>query len=223
MKFSLHRLYLAALVLLPFISSGQIDDVGLWLGISAEKQVTRNASVSLGEQIRFNHDVTTIDVILTDAGFNYSFSKKFKAEFHYRFIKSNQENYYSTRHRFYLDLAYKQKVGLITLTLRERIQEQFNDYYSSENGEIPFWTLRSKLTAKFDLDKKYSPYLGGEVYYAIDNAKEVDQFFSRIRYEAGINYEFNRANSVNPFILLQHTRVVDYNELIYGITYSYSF
>ena len=217
------RIYLSIILLLPLFSAGQVDDMGLWLGLSIEKKATRDLTVSLGEQIRFNHDVTSVDVLLSDIGFEYAFSKKLKAAFHYRFINSNQDTYYSKRHRVYIDVSYKEKFSILTLTLRERLQEQFNDIYSSETGKIPLWISRSKLTAKFDVNKKYTPYISGEVYYIIDNAKETDQIFSRFRYELGFNYKFNRISSLNPFLLYQHSLVSNFNELVYGITYTYSF
>lgn len=217
------RLILLSVFVMPLFSSGQIDDTGLWLGAVAEKKITRNATVSLGEQIRFEHDITTIDLLLTDAGFEYEITKKLKAGIHYRFINSNQENYYSKRHRIYADVSYREKFSLVTLTLRERIQQQYSNINSSETGKIPVWVWRTKLAAKFDVNRKYTPYISAEVYYIIDNAKEEDQLFSRLRYELGINYDFNRISSINPFMLYQHSLLENWDELIYGVTYTYSF
>ncbi len=208
--------------LFPKNTQAQVDDVGLWLGVAIQKQLTRQLEGSLGEQLRLNHDVTTINQLLTDVGLAYAVTKKLKVGLNYRFINSNQDNYYSKRHRFYMDVSYKEKAGSVTFTLRERIQSQFNDYYSSETGKVPVWTLRSKLTSKFDIEKKYSPYLSGEIYYLIDNAKEIEGY-SRYRIETGINYDFNRIHSVNPYILYQHVISIPYDELIYGVTYSYNF
>ena len=127
-------------------SNAQLNDVGFWTGATIQKQFTRNLEGSFTEQLRLNHDVTTINLLLTEAGVEYAISKKLKAGIHYRFINSNQDNYYSKRHRFYADVAYKVRINAITITLRERIQEQFSNYYSSETGKIPVWVLRSKLT-----------------------------------------------------------------------------
>jgi hypothetical protein len=206
----------------PAQSSGQIDDIGLWLGATVQKQITRELEGSLMEEVRFDHDVTTVDAVISDAGLAYSFSKKLKAEFHYRFINSNQENYYSKRHRLYFDVSWKEKIGIATLTLRERLQEQYNDIYSSENGKIPVWTIRSKLAAKFDLNKKYTPYISGEVYYLLDNAKEIDHFVTRLRFETGISYEINRIHSINPYILYQTAQDEIFRQLIYGVSYTFS-
>ena len=177
---------------------------------------------SLTEQLRFRNDVTRINLLLSDIGFDYSVNKKLKVGFHYRFIKSNRGNYYSSRHRISADITWKEKIDFITITLRERIQEQFSDYYSIETGNIPVWVLRSKLTVKFDINKKYSPYLSGEIYYLLDNAVNA-KGITRFRYETGINYDFNRVHSINPFIICQVARPVNFIELIYGISYTYSF
>jgi hypothetical protein len=222
---SVKILFLSSLIfagLFPEKIHAQIDDVGLWLGLAAQKQITRQWEASLGEQLRLNHDLTSVNQLLTDIGVAYSITKKFKAGINYRFINSNQENYYSKRHRFYMDLSYKEKTGSVTFTLRERIQSQFSDYYSSEDGKVPVWTLRSKLTSKFDIEKKYSPYLSGEIYYLFDSPKEIEGY-TRYRIETGINYDFNRIHSLNPFILYQHIISPPFDELIYGMTYTYNF
>jgi len=222
--------YKRVLFILCFLSAGswpsnslaQIDDIGLRTGITLQKQITRQLEGSLTEELRLYKDVTTINQLLTEVGISYSVSKKIKAGFTYRFINRNQENYYSKRHRFFVDLAYKEKIKSITLTLRERIQSQFSDYYSSETGKIPVWILRSKITAKFDLNKKYSPYLAYELYYVLDNPKEIEGI-SRHRYEAGVNYDFNRVHSINPFLLYQHLVSPPFDQLSYGLSYTYSF
>jgi hypothetical protein len=207
--------------ILPKNSAAQIDDVGLWTGATLQKQITRKLEGSFEEQLRLNHDVTTINLLLSDIGVAYSVTKKFKAGFHYRFINSNQGNYYSKRHRFYVDVSYKEKAGSFSFTLRERIQNQLTDYNSSETGKIPVWVLRSKLTAKIDLDKKYSPYLSGEIYYLLDDPKQRSGI-TRYRYELGVDYEFNRVHSINPFILYQHAPSLQFDQLIYGLMYTYS-
>jgi hypothetical protein len=200
----------------------QIDDVGTWFSATVQKKITRQLEGSLMEEIRFNHDVTTVDVLITDAGIEYAFTKKLKAAFHYRFINKNQPNYYSKRHRLFFDLSYKEKVSQFAFTVRARIQEQYTDVNSSETGKIPDWVFRGKLTAKYDLDKKYSPYISAEMYYQVDNAKQIDNFISRFRYEAGFSYDFNRVHSLNPYILYQVDRPTGFSELVYGLSYTFS-
>jgi hypothetical protein len=208
--------------LCPVISQAQIDDVGAWLSASVQKKITREMEASITGELRFNNDASAVDELLSDAGLEYSLSKKLKAGLHYRFISKNEPNYYSKRHRVYFDLSYKQKVSSIALTVRGRIQEQYTDFYSSETGKIPDWVFRGKLSAKYEVNKKISPYLSAECYFIVDDVKEQENYISRYRYEAGISYQFNRAHSINPFILYQHNIPSDFNELIYGLAYAFS-
>ena len=203
-------------------ANAQIDDSGLWLDASIQKSFTRNLDAFVMQQLRISHDITEVDALISDVGIEYAIGKKIKAGLYYRFINSNKENYYSKRHRMYLDLAWKQKAGFLSITLRERIQEQFNDYNSSETGKMPVWTLRSKLALKADVDKNYFPYVSGEIYYLFDNAKEEDRLISRYRFETGFEYKFNRMHSINPFVLFQHTFSAQFEQLIFGISYTFS-
>jgi hypothetical protein len=211
---------LFVLLLLPLSPvRAQIDDTGLWLGADLRKSVTRKLDVTLGEQVRMHQDITAVDALITDAGIQYDLTKKLRASLNYRFINSNQENYYSKRHRFYADVSWKEKFSRFSVSLRERIQEQFNDYYSSERGKIPTWTLRSKLDVKVDLDRKYAPYASVEIYQLVDDARERERGITRYRYEAGFEYEFNRRYSLNPYVIFQRDRSPAWVQLIYGLEY----
>lgn len=214
---------LLTLLLLSGGSKAQIDDVRLWTGVSIQHKFTRRLTGSIEEQLRFRNDITQIDQVFTDAGLSYQLFKNFKLALNYRFVRKNEHNYYSIAHRFYVDAAYRLKVGSVAFTLRERVMQQYKDYNSSELGKIPEWLLRSKLTAKFDMQRKYSPYIGAEMYYVIDNAKEKDNLISRIRYSAGVEYEFNRIHTLDVFVLLQHDRPDDFNSFVFGTSYCYTF
>lgn len=71
-----------------------------------------------------------------------------------------------------------------------------------------------------DLNKKYSSYASVEFFYLIDNAKEDPAGLIRMRYKAGVEYEFNRIHSVNPFVLLQYGLPFKGNGFVMGFSYS---
>jgi hypothetical protein len=215
--------FLFVLVLFSKSLIAQIDDIGLWASVTLKHKFTQKTAVSLANELRLYNDASNLDQLLTDAGIEYSFTKNLKAELHYRFISKNNDNYFSKRHRVYADVSYKIKIKSLTLTLRERIQEQVRDVNSSELGMIPEWTLRTKLAARLDLHRKYFPYLSGELYYVLDNALDEDEFFSRLRLETGVEYDFNRVHSINPFVLWQHELNGYFTELVYGFGYTYTF
>ena len=178
----------------------------------------------MSEQLRLYQNVSEVEQFFTDAGVEYEFIPSLKVAVSYRLTSKNQFTYYDTRHRFYVDLSYKKKLKPLTIILRQRIQSQVESIRSSENGKIPEWYSRTKLTVKFDLDKKYTPYLASEFYYVIDNLKEEDHVFDKARYEVGVDYDFNKRNSLNLFYLVQFDILENKTrDFVSGIGYTFSF
>jgi hypothetical protein len=193
-------------------------DLGLWCNVAIRHQVTSTVSVSIAEEIRWRNNISSLDSYFTDAGLEYEFNS-WKASVNYRFINKMDDDFISQRHRFYFDIAYKIKVRKFIFSARQRIQEQFSDYYSSETGKIPEWYSRTKFQVKRDLDKKYEPYISFEMYYLIDNLDETDRVIDRFRYETGLEYEFNRRYKAGAFFLLQHDLFTKEIEINPGVTF----
>lgn len=224
-----HRFFLQALVwtvlLFPAVPRAQVNDFGLWTSVAVSHRITRNLSVTVEEQVRFDQNVSHVSQFFTDGGFEYAISKSFRAGVYYRFINSNRETYYSKRHRWYADLSYKVRLKPFQFTLRTRMQQQVEDLHSSDTGRIPSWYSRNKFSARLDLVKKYYPFVSAELYYRIASPGEERNIVDKVRYQAGINYEFNRIHSLEGYYMIQreynvNNPVTDY---IVGIGYLFAF
>ena len=203
----------------------QQNDFGVWAGVAVNHKFTQNFSATVEEQFRFDHNATAIAQYFTDAGAEYSLSKKFKVSLSYRFANNYKKTYFSKRHRVSIDLSYKTKISKIQLMLRTRLQEQQADINSSDLGHIPEWYSRNKLTAKLDLDQKYSPYLGVEAFYLISKPGDDGHFIDKWRYSAGVEYKFNRVHALDVYYLIQRERNVKnpLTDYVAGIGYVFSF
>lgn len=215
-------LFIFSLCLLVNSGKAQIDDTRLWAAITLKHKFTQKLSVSVTEQLRLDHDISQIDQLLSEAGIEYELKKNFKVSLNYRFINKNEVTYYGKSHRFYADVSYKFKPKRFSFTLRERIQEEYTSIYSSERGKIPEWLLRSKLAISYDTEKRYKPYVSLEMYYLIDNARESGEGISRMRYGAGVEYEFNRIHALDLGIIFQDYLQDQTNSFIYSIGYTYT-
>ncbi|MEO8087070.1 MAG: DUF2490 domain-containing protein [Bacteroidota bacterium] len=206
-------------------SHAQQNDFGIWSSVAVSHKFTQKLSATLEEQFRFNQNAGSIAQYFTDAGVEYSLSKRFKVGVCYRFINSAQETYYSKRHRFYCDLSYKTKLSKVLLILRSRLQAQQQDIYSSDIGSISAWYSRNKITAKFDLDKKYTPYLATELFYMISTPDKGGGIIDKMRYTAGVSYEFNRVHAIDLYYILQQDRNVNdpVTDYVVGIGYIFTF
>lgn len=206
-------------------SSARQNDFGVWGSIAVKHKFSQKLSATVEEQFRFNQNGGVLAQYFTDAGLEYSISKKFKVALSYRFINSNQYTYYSKRHRLYADLSYRTKFSRIQILLRTRLQEQQQDIHSSEHGRIPAWYSRNKITAKIDLNKKYAPYLSAELFYMLSSPNDDGHIVDKMRYTAGVEYEFNRVHAIDLYYLIQQDKNVNdpITDFVVGLGYAFSF
>lgn len=202
----------------------QVKDAGLWLSIAAEKKLTNKITIDLSHEFRFNENISELGSSFTEAGAEYKFTKKFSAGIYYRLIKRRQLNdYYLTRHRSFIDLTYRKKVKKVAFTLRQRVQGQMDAIKTEDDGSYPEYNMRTKLTVKLDLEKKYTPFVAAEIFYPVFTGikSKVDNY----RLAAGVEYELNKRHSFTlSYIINKEVNVNDpWTEYISGIAYKFSF
>lgn len=198
----MNKLFIILFLLLSSFTFAQVNDAGLWLSLNAEKKITPDLSAALSQEFRMNENICELGTFFTDAGISYKFSKTFRASFNYRFTnKRNLDDSYSKRHRYYFDIVARKKLKPITLSFRTRFQSQYTDMNCSPYGKIPDYYSRNKLTLKFDLNKKYTPYLYTEVFSPLFSGEGL--YIDNARYCAGIEYQFNRAHDIDIFYMIQ--------------------
>jgi hypothetical protein len=200
--------------------SSQEKDAGWWSSVTMEKKISQMISASISEEFRFNENVSELGVFFTDAGMSFRLGGVFRISANYRFInKRRMDDSYSKRHRYYLDLSYREKFGKLTPVLRVRFQSQYADVYSSPEGWIPSYYLRPKISFRYNRKGKWSPYISSELFFSI-SGKE----FDNVRYTAGMERNINKKISFDIFFI--HQREFNVERPVYdyiwgtGINYS---
>ncbi|MEI6123074.1 MAG: DUF2490 domain-containing protein [Bacteroidota bacterium] len=213
-----------AVVLFSENMQGQTTDAGLWMSLNVEKKITAKLSIALAEEFRMNENMTELGTFFTDVGLTYKINKYIRISGNYRFVnKRRLDDSYSKRHRYYFDLAFRKRFKPITISFRTRFQSQYADIFSSEDGKIPSYYSRNKLSIKYELNKKLSPYVSVELFSPLK--KPYDIFMDNARYCIGLEYALNRMHSLDFFYLFQR----EYNvkdpmrEHIIGVGYYFSF
>lgn len=209
--------------LLPSFVFAQQSDAGLWASVSLERHITTKLSYSISEEVRLFNNLTSVGTLFTDAGFNYKFNKIFRVSVNYRFTQKLEPGNQSNRSRYYADFSARKKFSRILIIDRVRLQSQFNDYFTSDNGRAPYYYIRNLILFKLDLDRRYEPYLGGEVFYQLNNPRgnEIDN----LRLKTGCDFEINKHNKIDVGVLLQ--KEINKNNPLFSImgsiNYSYVF
>ena len=181
-------------------------------------------AATLTEEMRFNENLSELGVAYTELGVDYKLYKFISAGVSYRYIQKKQvDNFYSLRHRYNIDLSLKYKIKMVNVSLRERFQTQYADVNTSETGSVPQRYLRNKLTLKYNLGKKYTPFIYSELFLQLNNPEgnEIDN----VRYAAGFEYEINKLMNLEFYYMInKKIHVSDpLTEYITGIDFTYSF
>ncbi len=192
----LEILLLLILVLAGTNLRSQVNDAQLWMSVNLEKKLTPAFSVLFTEKIKMDENITEVGTLYSDIGISYRVWKKFKAGASYRFVlKRRLDNTYEKFHSWYVEGFYREKFKPVGLTLRVRYQSRYAEAFSSEKSTIPRSHIRTKLTVKYDLQKKFEPYVYAETYFRL--GETAAQSFDQLRLCAGIEYTFNRMHMID--------------------------
>ncbi len=223
MKF---RFLVFAIILTSGSLRAQQIDFWQWNSIALDKKISDKFSIGIDEEIRFYHNASQLNLTYTNLGVSYRPLKFIKIAFLYRFIQKRQDDKsYSLRHRLLFDVSLRHKMKWLTLAYRARIQSQMRDINSSENGKIPESYLRNKFDVKFNISKKFTPFLAAEFRYQFGNARMIEgnYSFNRGRYYVGTDYEFSKKFSVGLYYMIQWEYNIIYPERDYVLGTSFSF
>lgn len=201
-KFSALSLVVSIFIGMSSHSFCQTNDFQVWSGISVSKDLSKKIEIGFDAKARFFENATTLKQFYTELSGGYDFNKHIKLTANYRFIQKNELTSFETIHRISVDGEAKQKISLITFSLRTRYQKEFySAWYSYENPLEPTQYLRNKLTIEAKLIKKLSIYFSPEIYSQLDNPR--GNIFDKVRYGIGMDYKINKHHFINSFFMLQ--------------------
>jgi hypothetical protein len=202
--------------------NAQVNDAGLWTSVKLETKVVKDLTASIIQEFRFYENITELGAYYTEAGLEYKINKHFQIEANYRFTQKRKvENYYSIRHRFGIDLKYSKKIKPFELKYRIRFQNQYADIGRSEDGGVPEYYLRNKLSLQWDLKKAYTPYVSVELFSPLNYPRMYA--FDNIRSMAGIEYAFTKHHKIDVYYMI-HKEVnvsLPFTYYVFGIGYIY--
>lgn len=225
MRLRFYRILFPLLLLLlnvPVFS--QVNDAQLWTSIALKKKIIKPLSVSFTQDFRFTENVSELGSFFSEVGLLYKINKNWRISGDYRFsYKIQLDNTYSRRHRYNFDLSYRIKYYHFGLILRTRFESEYKKVNSSETGHIPDNYSRNKLTLKYDITRRISPYASVEAFIPLNNPKI--KGIDNMRYSLGLEWEFVKNSAIDVYYMIQREYQVKNPErdFVAGIGYSFSF
>ncbi|MBK7030138.1 MAG: DUF2490 domain-containing protein [Bacteroidales bacterium] len=192
---------LLVLILASINGNAQVNDAGLWVSGTAQKNLSETFAVQLSQEVRIMENVTEASTVFTDLGVDYRISKPLKLSIHYRHTFDRRlDDSYDRKSRFYTDLSGRIKLKPLVFQIRERIQSEFVPNNSRVNT-TPEWYSRTKAQIKLDLDKNWSPYLFSEGFTPLNPGS--DLLIDKIRYGGGLEFQILKKHTIDAAYMIQ--------------------
>ena len=208
----------------------QINDAGTWQNIYLEKLITRQWNIHFNYESRINQNFSNYHYAYGDFGITYKLNKHIHLMGDYVFIEKKDKNgFWNISHQAYVAVTFKQKFGHFAFSYRIMPQIQYVQMYSSENGMVPDYELRNKMTIKYNNASRYTYYVACELYYRISGyyktKKPEGMDFDRVRYFAGVFYKLDKVNEVELYYLIEkHFDMLNpITNFVIGVGYAHTF
>lgn len=206
----------------------QNKDANLWTGFGTDLGITKDFSIEFESQVRFDQNVGRMRQVYGELGANYQIVDGLEAGLIYRYSRKNNSDFYFNENRFCLDAsyAYRMEFGLLLKT-RMRFQHAF-DRFKEVNGVYPRRKNVYRWSFKFGYKNKefklIQPYVGFELFHALNPKNETGDFLDTYRLKGGFLLDLPKRHSVKVFYIYEHeNRTNDNLAHIYGVQYNSSF
>ncbi|MEI6696663.1 MAG: DUF2490 domain-containing protein [Bacteroidota bacterium] len=202
----------------------QTNDAQLWTAIKADHRISSHIMVYAEGGLRFSENLTETGTAYSEIGMDYKINKTWEVSGGYRyFSKRKNEDLYSLRHRFNLDLSFKKSYYLFNFQLKTRAEMEYKDILTSVNGKIPDYQWLNKAQLKYNFTKKIKPYLYIETFNSLTVSKHT-QFFdlTKMKYCIGAEYKINKLKSIEFYYMIENEshQKNPYCNFVTGITYN---
>ncbi len=197
------RLFLIALMtasLAAFAQSERTTDFGGILSAEAEVGLKGPFSMSVEEELRFDHNCTQFDRWLNSVGVDYScLHNRMNIGVTADYIRRhNDHSYYENRGRIGLQVTYTEDYHRFKFQGRSKVIGTFFDECTGEHRLNPrlYWRNRLKVTYQKPNSRfKYS--LSAELFWLVNDPK--GSYIDNLRTVFAVDYRLARRYSISAF------------------------
>ena len=182
--------YFFLLVLLSQVLTSQIvkpvRDFGTWTGVSFQKKIKKNFTLTFNHQIRLNSNAVKMDDILFEGGIRYKIDKRFKIGGNLRYTSDNKWEAGNTRDlRYNIDLKYKTKFYKnLKFHYRLRFQKTHEDLFDLPQYENVFYSaFRNRFGLSYKLNDKNKASFFSELFRVTKTYRKT--YYSKVRLLVG--------------------------------------
>lgn len=190
------------------LCSGQtrVSDVGMWLSLAVQKDVSSKQWISIMGRIRQYENFSRMNSWYMDAGYGYKLHRNFKFSLHYALNPSlTSRLYYRNLHQYYLRLDGRHFINkYFTFYSRIILQHTTHRFFTDiqDNGFKPYYRtdFRVRIGGAYNLDARSRIYLHDECMYTL-SAIPIE--LRRNRVYAGYEKSISKMVEVKIYFVVQ--------------------
>ena len=192
MNYNINRLTLNSqfyLFLLLFQLGNAADDTESWNSIGFETELPYSLKLELEQSLRLEDQISSYKQTFTEASISYDMNGiKLFIPLRYAIFQDK------IKKRISIGGSYKYNFKPISIKYRSKFQRTY------EESETPNDIARNKFTMEYKINKRFKPYISGEIFHLYDLSKyQYDEY----RLSFGINVDLPRKKSVKIFYLFK--------------------
>lgn len=200
----------------------QESDYQTWGNIEVSGEIFNKINFSVSPEIRLFDNSTRIKTMLAEFSFSVPIWNYFKAGVTYRPEYDVSGEYPSRIHRLCLFAQAQYKIERFKISYRGIYQNEYKNYYTSENGHIPDIQHRQKIGLKYNINNcKLSPDASAEMFFTLYPYKARGE--KKLRLSAGFDYKINKKLSCSVSYKFQQEFLVNNPEYIHIISLGLSY
>jgi hypothetical protein len=173
---------------------------GASLSVSVEKRLSRYFDLNTENEVRFLNSSIGFERNVITAGLDYSLlNRKLKIGGYYALLYLyNNDRLFEVRHRYYLNLSYKEIVDQWTFSWRGRWQTTHRNENRDNYKINPKQVLKNKFQIEYSVwGKPWRPFISCDLYNDLNNPE--GNYLTRIRYQGGASWRLNRTDYIDFF------------------------
>lgn len=220
------RLLLAGLAAPSFAQTPREVSAGAALTLEVEKELNRFLSLAGEEEVRLIDNSIGFDRSVTSLGLSYAlFDRKVKVGAYYAFLRLYSNDYrFESRHRYYVNLSYKEILEPFILSWRGRLQSTYRDESLDRYKINPKYVMKNKAEVAYTIwGSPWKPYLSCDFSTTLNDPVRGREL-TRLRFQGGASWRLNRTTYLDLFLRFDaYLADNDPNVVWLGATYKVQF
>jgi len=205
------------------LSNAQEKDFELWNEITLKKEFNKHLGIVGSMQLRLDQNASSIKSYFPEVGIFYNINKYIRFSFDYRFtVVAKPNGSYTHKNRCNFGLRLRKKLKPFVLKYKLQYQYGLDNYLYRElltTNEGNSY-LRNKVTAEYQLSKRWTPKVSGELFYHLENGKSQ---FDIYRIVFGVDYDLNKHNQISCAYYIEKEFNVYQPQSVYILKLNYTY